>query len=212
MMKPARRLFRPIAFLQSQSYRKSRESHRLYSDRMNTNSSVRDTSTGNMHSRQPVEREAMRDIYRPSKTRHRSERTVSTKRSTNLIVFSCRCCCVRFFVDIPILRDQTEPRLIGETLERRWTNVSRSKGDLLRCSTLSALSTTRWECQWRYWCEPLCSCHYRRGRGGQCSFGRYGRTHCEPRDPREICVFARIECLNRDRSSVSSSRFFTDHF
>ena len=74
------------------------------------------------------------------------------------------------------------------------------KRDLLRCSTLSALSTARWECQWRYWCEPLCSCHYRRHRGGQCSFGRYGRTHCEPRDLREIYVSARIECLNKDRS------------
>lgn len=67
MMKPERRLL-PFRTRRSQSHRKSRESHRLYSDRMNTSSSVRDTSTGNTHSPQPTEREARRDIYRPSKT------------------------------------------------------------------------------------------------------------------------------------------------
>ena len=193
------------------AYRMLTRSRRLYSNRMNTNSFVRDTSVSNKHSRSPTERGSTTNIWRPSIERTRSVLLKCRAERTYSIVIGCWRICVRFFVDRSVLRNDAEPSLVRWSLERIDESFQYEWHALLVSLELWALSIVRSQCPRRHWCEPWCSLRCRTRRAGRWSFGIYWRTHFEPRDPREIFVFARIEYLKSRERRRSAVRSITHH-
>lgn len=108
-------------------YRTSKESHILCSNRMNTNSFVRDTTVDNKHKRQPREIKSMRDIWKPSKKNEKDKRiplitpihlkSLKNGKTNSIVVWSW-CLRIRIFVKIFVFWKDTKHSFIWYALSK----------------------------------------------------------------------------------------------